>query len=90
VTLTKISELGMSQTPYLPYSWDIVLSDFFLSGELKHKLQGCSYDSKLDFLAITDLMENLEILLLHPVFDEWISHVFILLWKMVKSISKHS
>jgi hypothetical protein len=60
--------------PHLPDSPDIVLSNFFFFRDLKHKLQGCSYDSTNElFSAITDLMKNLEKPLLRPVFDEWIS-----------------
>jgi hypothetical protein len=63
----------MSRPPYFP---DIAPSDFFLSGDLKHKLQGCSSDSTDElFFAIMDLMENLEKSLLHCVFDERISHL---------------
>jgi hypothetical protein len=43
---------------------------------LKHKLQGCFYDSADEFSpAITDLMKILEKSLLRRVFDEWISHL---------------
>jgi histone-lysine N-methyltransferase SETMAR len=78
VTIAKISELGMNQMPHPPYSPDIVLSDFFLFGDLKHKLQGYCYDSADELLsAITDLMENLEKSLLHRVFMSG-SPVFIL------------
>jgi histone-lysine N-methyltransferase SETMAR len=71
VMIAKIGESGMNQMPHPPYSPDIAPSDFFLFGYLKHKLQGCSYDSADDlFSAITDLMENLEKRLLHRVFNE--------------------
>jgi histone-lysine N-methyltransferase SETMAR len=74
VTIAKISELGMNQMPHPPYSPDIAPSGFFLFGHLKHKLQGCSYESADElFTVITDLMENLEKSLLHRVFSEWIS-----------------
>jgi hypothetical protein len=58
--------------PHPPYSPDIAPSDFFLFGYLKHKPQGCSYDSADElFSAIMDLAENLGKSLLHRVFDEW-------------------
>jgi hypothetical protein len=60
----------MPHPPYSPYSPHIALSDFFLFGCLKHKLQGYSYDSVDElFSAITNLMENLEKSFLHCVFD---------------------
>jgi hypothetical protein len=74
VTIVKISELGMNKMPHPPYSPDIVPSDFFLFGYLKHKLQRCSDDSADElFSAITDLLETLEKSFLHRLFDEWIS-----------------
>jgi hypothetical protein len=73
LTIGKISEVGMNQMPHPPCSRDIASSDFFLFGDLKRKLQGCSYDSGDQvFSAIMDLMENLEKSVLHRVFDEWI------------------
>jgi hypothetical protein len=64
----------MNQMSHPPYSPDIALSDFFLFGHLKHKLQGYSYDSDDElFSTITNLMKNLEKSLLHLVFDEWSS-----------------
>jgi hypothetical protein len=76
VTIAKISEFGMNQMPHLPYFPGIAPSDFFLSGDLKHKLQGCSDGSALElFSIITDLMENLEKSFLRRAFDEWISHL---------------
>jgi hypothetical protein len=66
----------MNQMHHPPYSPDITSSDFFLFWDLKHKLQACSYHSADElFSAITDLMENLEKSFLHGVFDEWISHL---------------
>jgi hypothetical protein len=48
--------------------------DFFLFRDLKHKLQGCSYDSKDEFFfAIMNLIENLKKSLRHRVFDERIT-----------------
>jgi hypothetical protein len=82
VTIAKISKFEMNQMPHPPYSLNIAQNDFFLFKYLKHKLQGCSkdaprmlqgcfYDSTDEFFsAITDLMENLEKLLLHCIFDE--------------------
>jgi hypothetical protein len=90
VTIAKISELGMSQIPHPPYSPDIVPSDFFLFGDLKHKFQRCFYDSADEpFSVITDLMENLENRF-SVASSMSGSCVFILLWKLVESISKHS
>jgi hypothetical protein len=64
------------QIPHPPYSSDIDPCDFFLFWYLKHKFQGCFYDSADElFSAITDLMRNLEKSFLHRVFDEWISHL---------------
>jgi hypothetical protein len=66
----------MNQMPHPPYSPDIAPSDFFLFGYSKHKLQGFSYNSADElFSAITHLMEHLEKVLLHRVFDEWISRL---------------
>jgi hypothetical protein len=74
VTIAKISELGMNQISHPSYPSDIDPSDFFLFGDLKHKLQGCSYDSADElFSTMTNLMENLEKTFLHRIFDELIS-----------------
>jgi hypothetical protein len=74
------------------FSPDIALSDLFFFGHLKHKLQGCSYDSANDlFSAITDLIKNLEKSLFHCIFDEWISCLHLVvesceeLWRVVES-----
>jgi transposase len=74
MTVAKIRELGMSQVHDPSYSPDIAPSDYFLFAYLKQRLQGSSYDSSDElFSAITNLMENLEKLLLRRVVDEWIS-----------------
>jgi histone-lysine N-methyltransferase SETMAR len=76
MTIANISELGMNQMPHPPYAPEIAPSDFFLVRDLKHKLQGCSYDSAHElFSAITDLRENFEKSLLRHVFDERISRL---------------
>jgi histone-lysine N-methyltransferase SETMAR len=72
--IAKVRDLEMKQMPDPPHSPDITPSDYFFFIHLKHKLQGCSYDSTNElFSAIRNLMENLEISLLHRVFDTWIS-----------------
>jgi histone-lysine N-methyltransferase SETMAR len=87
VTIAKISESRMNQMPHLPYSPGIAPTDFFLFRHLKHKFQGCSYDSADElFSVITDLMENLEKSLLYRVFDEWISHLHL----VVESDGEHA
>jgi hypothetical protein len=76
VTIAKISELRMNQMPHLPSSPEIAPNYFFLFGYLKRKLSGCSYDSADELLsAITYPIENLEKSLFHRVFNEWISHL---------------
>jgi hypothetical protein len=79
VTVAKISELRMNQKPGPPYSLDIAPSYLFIFGHSKHKLQRCSYNSTDElFSGIRDLMGNLENSLLHRVFDEWISHLHLI------------
>jgi hypothetical protein len=52
------------------------LSSQNYSEHLKQKIQGCFHDSADEcFSAITDVMEYLEKPFLHSVFDEWISHL---------------
>jgi hypothetical protein len=80
VKIHKIKELEMHQLPHPPYSPDIAPSDFFLFGYLKHKLQGCSYDSADElFTVIAEMMEHLEKALLHRVFNEWISRLHLVM-----------
>jgi hypothetical protein len=61
---------------HLPYSPDLVPSDFFLFGHVKHCLTGAAFASRSElFEAIQSVVTEIAIELLHRVFDHWLERL---------------
>ena len=60
------------KAPQPPYSPDIAPSDFYLFGYIKHKLQGCIFESREDLLdQVNEILEEIPHETLIKVFLDW-------------------
>ena len=77
-----IREIRMLEMPHPPYSPDLSPCDFFLFGEIKHKLKGRSFRDSEDVLAaIKAETESITRETRERVFDEWVRR----LWCVIES-----
>jgi hypothetical protein len=66
----------MKKTPHPPYSPGLVPTDFFLFGDVKRQLSGCSFNSAADLLAaIHHILDGYDRSTLISVFEEWMWRV---------------
>jgi histone-lysine N-methyltransferase SETMAR len=69
-------ENGLEMTPHPPYSPDLVPSDFFLFGHVKHELEGNEFPSDEALLAaIHSVLSNLTGEPLRAVFAKWVERM---------------
>jgi hypothetical protein len=55
------------------YSLDLALSDFFLFGDVKRQLSGCSFDHADDMLtAVQEILDGFDKPTLNRAFEEWV------------------
>jgi hypothetical protein len=55
------------------YSPDLAPSDFFLFGNVKRQLSGCSFDHTDDLLTVVqEILDGFDKATLIRVFDEWV------------------
>jgi hypothetical protein len=64
---------GMTRAPYSPCSPHLASSDFFLFGDAKRQLSGCSFDHDDDLLtAVQEILDGFDKPTLIMVFEEWV------------------
>jgi hypothetical protein len=67
-----LTNLGFARMEHPPYSPDLVLRDFFLSGAMRENLSGQRFESVEDsFLAVEAFLRGLSADFLQTIFMKW-------------------
>jgi hypothetical protein len=68
---------SMQRAPHPAYSHDLVLSDFYLFGDVTQLLPECQFPDQSSFLqAVSDILVGIQKVTLESLFHNWMERVY--------------